>query len=89
MEAQSTFGLVAKGRSMSDEFTRRVISQLKWRILEGVDPNPKNFVGCAVFQVEKGKTGCLLRLEPNTEQKVCLSETPLMSYVLTACRCTV
>ena len=89
MEAQSTFGLVAKGRSMSDEFTRRVISQLKWRILEGVDPNPKNFVGCAVFQVEKGKTGCLLRLEPNTEQKVCLSETPLTSYVLTACRCTV
>jgi AP-2 complex subunit alpha len=47
-----------------------VMSQLKWRILDGVDPNPKNLVGCAVFQVEKGKTGCLLRLEPNVEQKV-------------------
>ena len=70
MEAQSTFGLVGKGRSMNDDFTRKVMSQLKWRILDGVDPNPKNFVGCAVFQVEKGKTGCLLRLEPNMEKKV-------------------
>ena len=70
MEAQSTFGLVGQGRSMNDDFTRKVISQLKWRILDGVDPNPKNFVGCAVFQVEKGKTGCLLRLEPNMEKKV-------------------
>jgi AP-2 complex subunit alpha len=55
---------------MNDDFTRKVMSQLKWRILDGVDPNPKNFVGCAVFQVEKGKTGCLLRLEPNMEKKV-------------------
>jgi AP-2 complex subunit alpha len=70
MEAQSTFGLVGKGRSMNDDFTRKVMSQLKWRILDGVDPNQKNFVGCAVFQVEKGKTGCLLRLEPNIEKKV-------------------
>jgi AP-2 complex subunit alpha len=73
MEAQSTFGLLGKERSMSDEFTRKVISQLRWRILDGVDPNPKNFVGCAVFQVEKGKTGCLMRLEPNAVQKVCFS----------------
>jgi AP-2 complex subunit alpha len=70
MEAQSTFGLVGKGRFMNDDFTRKVMTQLKWRILDGVDPNPKNFVGCAVFQVEKGKTGCLLRLEPNIEKKV-------------------
>ena len=75
MEAQSTFGLVGKGRSMNDDFTRKVMTQLKWRILDGVDPNPKNFVGCAVFQVEKGKTGCLLRLEPNMEKKVYLALT--------------
>lgn len=70
MEAQSTFGLVGKGRSMNEKFTRDVMTKLQWRILDGVDPNPKNFVGCAVFQVEKGKTGCLLRLEPNNEEQV-------------------
>ena len=69
MEAQSTFG-VAKGRSMNETFTRDIMSKLQWRILDGVDPNAKNFVGCAVFQMEKGKAGCLLRLEPNHEQRV-------------------
>lgn len=71
LEAQSTFGLSGKGKAMNETFTREVVAGFKWRILNGVDPNAKNIVGCAVFQVESGKTGCLLRLEPNYEQKVC------------------
>lgn len=70
LEAQNTFGLTGKGRTMNESFTRRTVEGFKWRILSGVDPNSKNIVGCAVFQVEGGKTGCLLRLEPNYEQKV-------------------
>jgi AP-2 complex subunit alpha len=70
LEAQSTFGLSGKGKEMNEKFTREVVAGFKWRILNGVDPNAKNIVGCAVFQAESGKTGCLLRLEPNYEQNV-------------------
>jgi len=71
-EAQSTFGLNRQNLTMDDAFTRQTVTGFKWKILDGVDPNLKNLVGCAVFQMEKGKAGCLLRLEPNGEQKVCL-----------------
>lgn len=74
MEAQSTFGLSGKARDMNEKFTRDVVAGFKWRILNNVDPNPKNIVGCAVYQVESGKTGCLLRLEPNYEQRVSVFE---------------
>ncbi len=78
LEAQSTFGLSGKGKEMNEQFTRNVVGRFKWRILDGVDSNAKNIVGCAVFQVESGKTGCLLRLEPNYEQKVCGSSSPFL-----------
>ncbi|KAI1619363.1 DNA II binding protein 1 [Exophiala viscosa] len=70
LEAQSTFGSKNQGAELSDEYTRDVVSGFKWRILDNVDPNPRNIVGCAVLQLEKGKTGCLLRLEPNHQQKM-------------------
>lgn len=72
MEAQSTFGLRSPSATMNDKHTRDVVLGFRWKILDTVDPNPKNIVGCAVLQLEKGKTGCLLRLEPNPQQKVCL-----------------
>ncbi|KAL2439247.1 AP-2 complex subunit alpha-2 [Exophiala dermatitidis] len=70
LEAQSTFGLRSSTTPMSDEYIRDVVQGFRWRLLEKVDPNPRNFVGCAVLQLEKGKTGCLLRLEPNHQQKM-------------------
>lgn len=71
LEAQSTFGVRTPSTEMSDKYTRETVHGFRWRILQTVDPNPRNVVGCAVLQLEKGKTGCLLRLEPNHEQKVC------------------
>ncbi|KIW94612.1 uncharacterized protein Z519_04588 [Cladophialophora bantiana CBS 173.52] len=70
LEAQSTFGLRNSSAPLNDKFVRDIVSGFRWRILENVDPNPKNIVGCAVLQLEKGKTGCLLRLEPNHQQKM-------------------
>lgn len=70
LESQSTFGVSGKGKVMNEAQARRVVEGFKWKILNGVDPNPKNIVGCTVFQMEKSKVGCLLRLEPNYEQKV-------------------
>jgi AP-2 complex subunit alpha len=70
LEAQSTFAVSGKGRSINETFTQRMVDGFRWKILNGIDPNPKNIVGCAVYQVEGGKTGCLLRLEPNYEKNM-------------------
>ncbi|KAJ5096192.1 Coatomer/clathrin adaptor appendage Ig-like [Penicillium alfredii] len=68
LESQKTFGLIGKNKSINEAFTRKMVENFAWRILDDVDPNPKNIVGCAVFQFEGGKTGCLMRLEPNYEK---------------------
>ncbi|KAI6855020.1 hypothetical protein KC318_g22397, partial [Hortaea werneckii] len=41
-----------------------------WGILDGVDPNARNFVGATVLHTSGGKFGCLMRLEPNQENKM-------------------
>ncbi|KAH6713531.1 Adaptor protein-like protein complex AP-2 [Leptodontidium sp. MPI-SDFR-AT-0119] len=68
-EAQRIFGVKGgKGgdREINDGFIRRTIDGFRWGILDGVDPNKKNFVGASVLHTgEGGKFGCLLRLEPN------------------------
>ncbi|KAI1949904.1 hypothetical protein LOZ57_002385 [Ophidiomyces ophidiicola] len=77
LEAQVTFGMVkSTNRTMNESSTRRIVEGFKWKILSGVDPNPKNIVGCAVYQSESRKTGCLMRLEPNYEKHVCLCRVP-------------
>ncbi|EEH20584.1 hypothetical protein PABG_02815 [Paracoccidioides brasiliensis Pb03] len=68
LEAQSTFGLHSKGRTITEAFTRRIVEGFRFKILNGVDPNSRNVVGCSVYQTDSGKTGCLLRLEPNYEK---------------------
>ncbi|RYP50013.1 hypothetical protein DL768_004368 [Monosporascus sp. mg162] len=53
-------------REMTEGFIRKTIQGFRWGILEGVDPNAKNFVGASVLHTsEGGKFGCLMRLEPN------------------------
>jgi AP-2 complex subunit alpha len=70
LEMQKTFGVTGKGRTISEKFTKNTVAGFRWRVLSGVDPNQSNIVGCAVYQTENGKTGCLLRLEPNYEKNV-------------------
>lgn len=75
-EAQQVFGLTAgakeQQRELNDGFIRDVIQGFRWGVLNGVDPNSKNFVGASVVHTsEGGKIGCLLRLEPNYGTQVC------------------
>lgn len=70
LEAQSTFGIAGKTKMINERFTRQIVEGFRWRILEGVDPNPNNVVGCSVYHFASGKTGCLMRLEPNYERRV-------------------
>ena len=73
LEAQKTFGVSGKNKIINEAFTHRIVEGLAWKTLDGVDPNDKNIVGCAVFQFDGGKTGCLMRLEPNYEKSVCVT----------------
>jgi AP-2 complex subunit alpha len=74
-EAQRVFGVKGgrdSDREINPDFVRRTVEGFKWGVLDGVDPNRKNFVGASVLHTsEGGKFGCLLRLEPNYETQVC------------------
>ncbi|KAK4541177.1 hypothetical protein LTR36_008251 [Oleoguttula mirabilis] len=65
-ESQKIF----QGYDLATENTRRMLLGFKWGVLDGVDPNPRNFVGATVLHTTSGKFGCLLRLEPNSENKM-------------------
>lgn len=67
-EAQKIFS----GKDVSSVSTRRILEGFKWGILDNVDPKPTNFVAAGVLAMaDQGKVGCLMRLEPNAENKVC------------------
>ena len=81
-EAQRVFG-VKGGKDgdleINDSFIRKTIDGFRWGILDGVDPNKKNFVGASVLHTtEGGKFGCLLRLEPNYGTQV----SPFPNFLL-------
>lgn len=72
-EAQKIFGLApgSPDREINESFVRQVVSGFRWGILDGVDPNRKNFVGASVLHTSQGgKFGCLMRLEPNYSTQV-------------------
>lgn len=76
-EAQKIVGLApgSRDREMTESSVRSVVSGFRWGILDGVDPNRKNFVGASVMHTsEGGKFGCLMRLEPNYSTQVRLSK---------------
>ncbi|GJJ09691.1 hypothetical protein Clacol_003915 [Clathrus columnatus] len=51
---------------------RKILSGHRLSILDDIDPNPVNLVGAAVLHTsEAGKVGCLIRVEPNREAKLC------------------
>lgn len=72
-EAQRIFpiGLDSAGHVDIGKNTK-VVSGHRFGLLDDVDPNPVNLVGAGVLHTgEAGKVGCLLRVEPNREAKVC------------------
>ncbi|KAF8846383.1 Adaptor protein complex AP-2 alpha subunit [Paxillus ammoniavirescens] len=72
-ESQSVFPVVLDSTGHVDlARNRQVISGNHLEILEGVDSNSSNIVGAGVLHTSvDGKVGCLLRLEPNREAKLC------------------
>uniref|UniRef100_A0A8C8C650 AP-2 complex subunit alpha n=1 Tax=Oncorhynchus tshawytscha TaxID=74940 RepID=A0A8C8C650_ONCTS len=56
--------------SMDIEVTKAKIMGFGAALLDGVDPNPFNFVGAGVIHTKTTQVGCLLRLEPNTQAQM-------------------
>lgn len=73
-ESQTIFNIVLTAANQLDlEKNKKVVSGHHFAILEDVDPNLNNIVGAGILHTSaEGKVGCLLRLEPNREQKVIL-----------------
>lgn len=73
-EAQEIFGSsIGKDsdRQLTPDFVCKTVEGFRWRVLDMVDPNPKNIVGASVLHTsEGGKFGCLMRLEPNYDSQV-------------------
>lgn len=40
------------------------------QLLDGIDPNPDNFVCAGIIHTRTQQVGCLLRLEPNKQAQV-------------------
>jgi hypothetical protein len=45
-------------------------------LLEGIDPNPENYVCAGIIHTKSIQIGCLLRLEPNSSAQVSLIDVP-------------
>ncbi|KAF9015163.1 adaptin N terminal region-domain-containing protein [Cyathus striatus] len=72
-EAQSVFPIELTTSGQIDiAKNRQVISGHHFNILDDIDPNPNNLVAAGVLHMSTdGKVGCLLRLEPNRDAKLC------------------
>lgn len=89
-EAQGIFGVAGgknSGREISEQFVGKVVEGFRWRLLDMVDPNPKNLVGAGVLHTsEGGKVGCLMRLEPNYSTQVRIPGRNRAFLTNTVCR---
>lgn len=44
------------------------------QLLDGIDPNPDNFVCAGIVHMRAQQVGCLLRLEPNKQAQVAVNK---------------
>ncbi|XP_053369305.1 AP-2 complex subunit alpha-2 isoform X1 [Clarias gariepinus] len=56
--------------SMDTEITKAKIIGFGTALLDGVDPNPSNFVAAGIIHTKTIQVGCLLRLEPNVQAQM-------------------
>ncbi|KAF9453817.1 Adaptor protein complex AP-2 alpha subunit [Macrolepiota fuliginosa MF-IS2] len=72
-EAQSIFPVNLTPNGQLDlAKNRQMVAGHRLNVLEGIDPNPNNLVGAGILHMSgDGKVGCLLRVEPNKDAKLC------------------
>ncbi|XP_054708680.1 AP-2 complex subunit alpha-2-like [Uloborus diversus] len=55
---------------MDTETTKTKLNGFGIQLLEGIDPNPENFVCAGIIHTRAVQVGCLLRLEPNRQAQM-------------------
>lgn len=55
---------------MDLQVARTKIMGFGMQLLDGIDPNPDNFVCAGIIHMRSQQVGCLLRLEPNKVAQV-------------------
>lgn len=55
---------------MDNEATKTKLNGFGIQLLEGIDPNPDNFVAAGIIHTNTVQVGCLLRLEPNRQAQM-------------------
>jgi hypothetical protein len=72
-EAQAIFPIsLSENGNIDAERHRQVVAGSSMNVLDGLDPNPNNIVAAGILHMSvEGKVGCLMRLEPNKDAKVC------------------
>ena len=55
---------------MDLQAARTKIMGFGMQLLDGIDPNPDNFVCAGIIHMRSQQVGCLLRLEPNKSAQV-------------------
>lgn len=55
------------------------------QLLDGIDPNPDNFVCAGIVHMRAQQVGCLLRLEPNKQAQVTCQTLERFKLVMKLC----
>jgi AP-2 complex subunit alpha len=56
--------------SMDTEAVKQKLMGAGINVLDGIDPNPENFVGAGIIHTRQQQIGCLMRLEPNKQAQM-------------------
>jgi len=85
-EAQKIFPIrLDAGGRIDVAKQQKVVAGSRFQLLDGIDPNPDNVVAAGVLHMSTGgKVGCLLRLEPNKEAKLCRLTVRSTSEIVSA-----
>lgn len=67
---------------MDQVSTRTKLSGFGMQLLDGIDPNPDNFVCAGIVHTKTQQIGCLLRLEPNKQAQVCIFNFYIILHIL-------
>uniref|UniRef100_A0A1X7ULZ1 Clathrin/coatomer adaptor adaptin-like N-terminal domain-containing protein n=1 Tax=Amphimedon queenslandica TaxID=400682 RepID=A0A1X7ULZ1_AMPQE len=67
--AQESQKIFTTTQPMDKETASTKLTGFGFSVLEGIDPNPDNFVSACIVKTKKVLVGCLLRLEPNHQTK--------------------
>jgi len=71
-DPQKSQKIFKASQPMDQVSTRTKLSGFGMQLLDGIDPNPDNFVCAGIVHTKTQQIGCLLRLEPNKQAQVCI-----------------